>query len=122
MIGCELELAEIVLERTAQFAIAAVKLPFQPVSERSWRRKRGVCLLASVLQAASSPKKARRALLLRPLSAHYAALTLRAAQITRSSAKSAAVPLALACGARAGEKLLSSLAPRRATGAAALTP
>ena len=78
-------------------------------------------MLASVLQAASSPKKARRALLLRPLSAHYAALKLRAAQITRSKIKSA-VPLALACGARAGEKLLSSLAPRRATGAAALTP
>jgi len=59
---------------------------------------------------------------LRPLSAHYAALTLRAAQITRSSVIPAAVPLALACGARAGEKLLSSLAPRCATGAAALTP
>ena len=122
MKGCE-DLAEILLPaRLLIFAIAAVKIPFQHVSERSGRRKRGVRLIASVLQAASSPKKARRALLLRPLSAHYAALTLRAAQITRSSAKSAAVPLALACGARAGEKLLSSLAPRRATGAAALTP
>jgi len=59
---------------------------------------------------------------LRPLSARYAALTLREPQITRSSANSAAVPLALARGARAGEKLLHSLAPRRATGAAALTP
>ena len=78
------------------------------------------CLLVSY--AASSPKKARRALLLEPHSARYAALTLRDAQITRSSVIPAAVPLALACGARAGEKLLSSLAPRRATGAAALTP
>ena len=108
------DLAEILLPaRLLIFAIAAVKLPFQPVSERSGRRKRGVRLLASVLHAASSPKKARRAVLLRPLSAHYAALTLRAAQITRSSVIPAAVPLALACGARAGEKLLCA-ASRRA--------
>ena len=117
------DLAEILLPaRLLIFAIAAVKLPFQPVSERSGRRKRGLGLLASVLHAASSPKKARRALLLRPRSAHYAALTVHATQITRSGVIPAAVPLALACGARAGEKLLSSLAPRRATGAAALTP
>ena len=104
------DLAEILLPaRLLIFAMAAVKLPFQPVSERSGRRKRGVRLIASGLRAASSPKKARRALLLRPLSARYAALTAHAAQIIRSSPKSAAVPLALACGARAGEKLLCAV-------------
>ena len=109
MKGCE-DLAEILLPaRPADFAIAAVKIPFQPVSERSGRRKRGVPLLASVLQAASSPKKARRALLLRPHSAFYGSAALRAAQITRSGVIPAAVPLALACGARAGEKLLCAV-------------
>ena len=107
---------------TAQFAIAAVKIPFQLESGKSGRRKGGFASLLVSYNASPRLKKSGGALLLRPLSSHYAALTLRAAQITRSSVIPAAVPLALACGARAGEKLLSSLAPRRATGAAALTP
>ena len=108
-----MEQAEILSRaRTAQFAIAAVKIPFQLESGKSGRRKRGFASLLVSYNASPRLKKSGGALLLRPLSSHYAALTLRAAQITRSSVIPAAVPLALPCGARAGEKLLRSLAPR----------